>query len=508
VTSEEVQGSETQIRPPSGSSASIDDDWQDADLVQSFSPVAAKSDPMSFLGPSATIGAPDWDAWETPRGPTPQPSGVSKGSSTALNDTFFDAFEKATITQQRMPSPPIIDLREMERKLERRKAAGQGLQPSDLDFFESFEKKPAQTMMSSREKAEGNASLKGTQLESMKEAQTSPMNIFTPNGRQNAAVDYFGSNQDLMMNSPEDERPKNGKHASSHSRSDSWSGAAGQWAGTFRKTLGTLRGQAAELAQHLPSSKDFIVPEGELDEDSDEGEKRAESPLPEQGVMRTPSRRIAKASDHSQSSPFGTSSGSGTAASPPVPFLGRNGSVRAPPISGAPGFNPNPVHNWNTGSWSLSSSDEMQRNKKPIPVELRGRRDETQDVMSKELAAHLTAHLPKRLQLGKSWKLLYSSDQHGISLGTLYAKVQSGLDLGKGGLRGDAVGLQEAEGWLRGASQATQEAVTGIRRFGGGLNMSEAGLIVAVRDSDDQVFGAYVNERLRAQSSYYGNGEW
>lgn len=497
------------MKARSGSTASIDDDWQDADLVQSFSPVAAKNDPVSFSGPSATLNAPDWDAWETPRGPTPQPIGISKGASSTLDDTFFDAFEKATISQQRIPSPPIIDLREMEKKLERTKAAQQGLQPSDLDFFESFEKKPAQVMMSSREKAEGNASLKGIQLESMKEAQTSPMNIITPNGRQRADADYFGSNQDLMMNSPEeDARPKNGKHSTSHSRSDSWSEAAGQWAGTFRKTLGTLRGQAAELAQHLPSSKDFIVPEGELEEESEEVERRAESSIPDQGVTRTPSRRIAKASDHSQSSPFGTSSGSGPAASPPVPFLGRNGSVRAPPISGAPGFNPNPVHNWNTGSWSLTSSEEMQRNKRPIPVELKGRRDETQDVMSKELAAHLTAHLPKRLQLGKSWKLLYSSDQHGISLGTLYAKVQSGLELGKGGQRGEATGLQDAEGWLRGASQATQEAVTGIRRFGGGLNMSEAGLVVAIRDSDDKIFGAYVNERLRAQSSYYGNGEW
>lgn len=494
---------DTSSRPRSGSNSIIDDDWQDADLVQSFSPVAAAyTDAIAAPGPSAPLNALDWDAWETPRGPTPQPS-ASKGASSSLDDTFFDAFEKATISQQQRPSPPIIDLREMERKLERKKQESMGLQSSDLDFFESFDRRPKQVMIDSRKESESNASLKGTQLESMMEAQASPLNIVTPNGRQQGKFDYFGD--DLMMNSPNESFSRGNKESPNHSRSDSWSGAAGQWAGTFKKTLGTLRGQAAELVQHLPSSKDFIVPEGELDDDDEEG--GVENGVEETEEKRTPSRRIVRASEHSQSSPFGTSNGSIPASSPPVHSLNRNGSARVPPISGAPGFNPNTLHNWNTGSWSLSSSDEMQRNKKPIPVQLTGRRSETQEVMSKELAAHLTAQLPKRLQLGKTWKLLYSSDQHGISLGTLYWKVQNGLDISTNGQRVDA-GLQDAEGWLRGASIATQEAVTGVRRIGGGLNLAEAGLIVAIRDSNDRIFGAFVNERLRAQSSYYGNGEW
>ena len=402
----------------------------------------------------------------------------------------------------------MIDLREMEKKLEGQKRASKGLHPVDLDFFESFEKSPGEVMSSSREKADANASLQGSQLDSMKEAQASPMHILSPGNKQ-ARVDYF-DDQDLLT----DTHQQNGNgvdHVTSPSRADSWSDAAGQWAGTFRKTLGTLRGQAAEFTQHLPSSKDFIVPEGEGEEEP-LGEHDQENGRQDAVKEKSKPRRIAKAADHSQSSPFGTSSGSVPAASPPRQNLrqgsGTGGTLHRP-IKGAPGFDLSSTHNWNTGSWSLSSTEESKRNKRSIPVQLKGRWDETQDVLGQELAAHLTAHLPKRMQLGKTWKLLYSSDQHGISLGTLYWKVQSGLEISNGGRKSDVGGgLSDAEGWLRGASQSTKEAVTGIRRVGGGLNLSEAGLILAVRDGDDNVFGAYVNERLRPQSSYYGNGEW
>jgi len=497
----------------------IDDDWQDADLVQSFSPVASAGiDPLpatstlpppaaASIGTSTALNALDWDAWETPRGPTPQPGAVSHA-----DENFFDAFEKAAVSQQSRPSPPMIDLRQMEKKLDDEKKAKQGLQASDLDFFETFERSPSATMSTSRERAEDKARLHGSQLESMKEAQTSPMNILTPAGNKQTKVDYFGDNGDLMMNSPGGEGPTRiDGEVYSPSRSDSWSDAAGQWAGTFRKTLGNLRGQAAEFAQHLPSSKDFIVPEGEENEEG-EGDKENGGHSENLEKARSPTRRIARASEHSQSTPFGTSSGSGGPASPPLQTLRRaspsRGGTMHGPIKGAPGFNPNTVHNWNTGSWSLSSTEESKRNKKSIPVQLKGRREESQDVISEDLAAQLTAHLPKRLQLGKTWKLLYSSDQHGISLGTLYWKVQSGLDNTSKGGRKSEIGVADAEGWLRGASQQTQEAVTGIRRVGGGLNLTDAGLILAVKDSDDNVFGSYVNERIRAQSSYYGNGEW
>lgn len=36
----------------------------------------------------------------------------------------------------------------------------------------------------------------------------------------------------------------------------------------------------------------------------------------------------------------------------------------------------------------------------------------------------LRPHLPMRMRLASSWTLLYSLDQHGISLSTLYRKVK------------------------------------------------------------------------------------
>ncbi|KAI3479257.1 hypothetical protein L1887_58688 [Cichorium endivia] len=43
---------------------------------------------------------------------------------------------------------------------------------------------------------------------------------------------------------------------------------------------------------------------------------------------------------------------------------------------------------------------------------------------------------------------------------------------------------------------------------GGGLSsISDAGLVLALKDGDDNVFGAFVNEKLRPQQHYYGSGE-
>lgn len=515
----------------------LDEDWQDADLVEGFSPVttdfaqdtpaisipsSSRVPPIRSGGQSHDLDAQDWAAWETPRGPSPQPLArqVGQASTSKIDDAFFAAFEQASVSQPpNKPSPPIIDLRNMERILEERKRGRQAAASTETNFFDAFDKTPGEMISSSRERSDRNVSLKGSQLENMKEAQASPLDIF--NSKENRPnTDYFGGNQDFLADSPVESRHSGPSWLPSPGRADSWTETAGNWAGTFKKTLGTLRGQAAEFAQHLPSSKDFIVPEDYLDDDDEEeakdndvktsknhNESNGKSSAAEKST--SPTRRIARAADHSQSTPFGMMGPS----SPTLHTFGRGRLHSAQQlhgsIKGAPGFDPSPVHNWNTGSWSLSSTEESSRKKKPIPVQLIGRREETQEVMKEELASVLTPRLPKRMQLGKSWKLLYSSDQHGISLGTLYHKMHSGLDLGRGSRTNSGLGAAtEAEGWLRGASETAQEAVTGIRRVGGGLDLAEAGLILAVKDSEDQIFGAYVNERLRAQTHYYGNGEW
>jgi len=57
-------------------------------------------------------------------------------------------------------------------------------------------------------------------------------------------------------------------------------------------------------------------------------------------------------------------------------------------------------------------------------VELKGRSKDTLAVLNEDLAETLRCRLPNLLQEATSWKLLYSMDQHGATLTTLYRKIQ------------------------------------------------------------------------------------
>lgn len=74
--------------------------------------------------------------------------------------------------------------------------------------------------------------------------------------------------------------------------------------------------------------------------------------------------------------------------------------------------------------------------------------------------------LPPRYRLSTTWTLLYSLDQHGISIQTMYERMRVGL-------RG-----------------------------------SDSGVVLVVKDGEGNVFGAYVNEGLKESRSYYGDGTW
>ncbi|KAI8369420.1 TLDc domain-containing protein, partial [Radiomyces spectabilis] len=69
--------------------------------------------------------------------------------------------------------------------------------------------------------------------------------------------------------------------------------------------------------------------------------------------------------------------------------------------------------------------------------------------------------LPRRYRLAQQWNLLYSLDQHGSSLSTLYTM------------------LQDAKGPC----------------------------LLVLKDEDSHLFGAYLNEPLHVSSSFYGTGE-
>ncbi|KDN44372.1 TLD-domain-containing protein [Tilletiaria anomala UBC 951] len=481
------------------------DDWTDGDVVASFSPIQTR-----FPAP-----------------PSGQPIETS-----AQDEAFFRALEQdAREKAARVPSPPMIDLRDVERKLSLTESKSEAIEnefsrshradsSADERFFAAFE-------IDAQPSGAGKpAGLSGTALEHMTEAQATPMDLKAKESQ--GWLDYLTGDEDSQAKSPQS------------AGSSSWSETAGHFAGGLKKTLGTLRHRAGDVMSHLPSASDFLVPPDDEEfhdfqaamlpkhvqrtiPPDPRGQKTPEqsaNPL----VQNEGARRISQpdstptkshsASNSSLSPSFGGgtgswhANGSDSSSAPhhyPPP---RAGSL---PISGAPGFDAYlsaTDQQWNTGHWKM---EEKEKHRKYIPVSLTGRREETSEVIEQWHAARIQAALPPRLQLGKTWRLVYSLDQHGISLGTLYHNVAKALDptLAKKSV----AGLQDAEGWLRGASAETQGALgvgSGggrVKHVGGGLALSDAGLVIGIRDAEDNVFGAFVNERLRPQPHYYGSGE-
>ncbi|EST06667.2 TLDc [Kalmanozyma brasiliensis GHG001] len=578
------------------------EDWTEADMVAGFSPAEyhfASSDattvaaaqaaqptstspstvsrPMAGRKVSGTGASSEWADWSSFLAahtlPTQQqqPSSSSKApTGQALNpadDAFFDAFEVAT-NPNRGPSPPVIDLRGVEKRLEQRKQQQQQKDASDTandDFFSRFERAPQAALGKSSPLV-----LEPDQLESMHDARISPM----PRSPSKRNDSYFGltAPKPISSNNATDPQSRSAEQKRESGSSSFSPASPSSWTGSIRKTWTTLRGIQSEIASHLPSASDFIVPEDEAEQGGSSSKHGAAdsnpgggliiaSDAPEQpgdsqnraGVRRRSSgsnRRgtLPHAWDYSQETPFGSSSGatsSGFSAGAAAPSSGSSSTAplrardlfapaagsastssasssgtlrRAPihsstaPISGAPGFDTTSTRKWNTGQWTLD-----EKEKRAIPVTLSNRRDETESVIEPFHASRLQALLPPRLQLGKRWSLLYSLDQHGISLQTLYHRVSSGLDPTKikrsvsDTVTGNTDTDEAAEGWLRGASRETQQAM-GTRssrmHVGGGLSsISDAGLIIALKDEGDNVFGAFVNEKLRPQQHYYGSGE-
>ncbi|GJE96157.1 TLD-domain-containing protein [Phanerochaete sordida] len=124
------------------------------------------------------------------------------------------------------------------------------------------------------------------------------------------------------------------------------------------------------------------------------------------------------------------------------------------PPSGAPGF---------AGDRAWDKGFEFDKeNVERASVRLVGRKEGTHGVLNVALADKLRPHLPALKRLPRAWTLLYSLDQHGISLNTLYTRCA---------------------------------AHTG-------------GALLVIRDSNDVVFGAWMGEGIHmSKGAYYGSGE-
>ncbi|PWN54256.1 TLD-domain-containing protein [Violaceomyces palustris] len=558
-----------------------DDEWRNGDLVQSFSPNGQASSafpPTPGRGHTqiASQDFPDWDEFEALSDPS-KSSGKSReaGDSYVSNDgsdsvsqaipgalpfnpadeDFFAAFERAAKEKQaRVPSPPIIDLRDVEKKMDLSRAGSQSRakdihrkpisEDPEEDFFEAFERAPEQAL--------GHRSalhLGLEQLDSIHDAQHSPMRVGTE-------TEYFGDTlpphpQEQIRSQPKPIAAGGRKTSSVLSTSPQStmlsppqygsSSPGGGWTGSIRKTWSSLRELSGEIVNHLPTASDFIAPHDDQRSDSEgthlsdnqlssrrDASPASTNPADSNLTSRRKRGSIAKQADYAHSTPFGVGGGGGlgqtrvadifSAGSPPHVSvhhgLRRTTTTVSAPISGAPAFDPTSTRRWNTGSWTLDERKESK--KRAIPVKMSDRREETEAVCEPWHAARIQAALPPRLQLGRTWKLLYSLDQHGISLQTLYHRVSSGLDPSKQGATSGA-GVKEAEGWLRGASSMTksalgvQEAQSNdqgrIKHVGSGLSLPDAGIVVAIKDDEDNVFGAFVNEKIKPSQHYYGNGE-
>ncbi|KAF9218650.1 TLD-domain-containing protein [Gyrodon lividus] len=104
-------------------------------------------------------------------------------------------------------------------------------------------------------------------------------------------------------------------------------------------------------------------------------------------------------------------------------------------------------------------------------VTLLGRGEGTVGVLNEEIADLIRPHLPALTRLPRNWTLLYSLDQHGISLNTLYSRCEPRIP-----------------------SRANP-------------NPPKGGLVV-IQDARDAVFGAWLSEGVRLErGGYYGSGE-
>ncbi|KAJ2092087.1 oxidation resistance protein 1 [Coemansia sp. RSA 986] len=116
------------------------------------------------------------------------------------------------------------------------------------------------------------------------------------------------------------------------------------------------------------------------------------------------------------------------------------------------------THSSTVSATSNAKDTPTPRSTRP-PVQLLNRKGDTPKVLTPTIANKLRPLLPVQQRLAKSWRLVYSIDQHGISIHTM-------LD----------------------------------------LCANEKSILLAIKDTRGKVFGAFLNEPIRLSPSFYGQG--
>jgi hypothetical protein len=123
-----------------------------------------------------------------------------------------------------------------------------------------------------------------------------------------------------------------------------------------------------------------------------------------------------------------------------------------------------------------------------------GFKEETQSrIMTLELAEKLRERMPGRPKFYDRWSLVYSLEQHGISLKTLYHRCRRNLDYSEPNnlhLR------QYLQGYF----------VLAVKDYSGGVRFAPHRSTLILRMlTISQIFGAFVNEAFRPEKLFFGN---
>lgn len=137
-------------------------------------------------------------------------------------------------------------------------------------------------------------------------------------------------------------------------------------------------------------------------------------------------------------------------------------------------------------------------------LELRGYKESTKHrLLDEELAGNIRLLLPPRLQLFDEWELVYSLEQHGISLNTLYQNCNPAYQLQQKQQK------RRAEAGFGESVVSSMVVGTAPSHLYLGERGRPQGYVMVVQDTHNDRFGCYLNENLKPmdQRRYYGNGE-
>lgn len=135
------------------------------------------------------------------------------------------------------------------------------------------------------------------------------------------------------------------------------------------------------------------------------------------------------------------------------------------------------------------------------PLNLHGYKTTTKHrQLDRELANDIRNLLPARLQLYDDWEMVYSLEQHGISLKTLYRNCDPEFQVQQH--RKDA--MQKGYG-----DSIINSMVVGTSAPDHYKAKRLPGYVMVIKDKSNTKFGCFLNEHLRPMDTkrYYGNGQ-